>query len=421
MYFLSKLLLFAVAAVDVLLVHGAPTPLEDTKSSELDRRIDTTSFSRVSTTSKRLFQLAGKTQYFAGALLSNHAASTTDMYPGTNAWWLGHLPSNQDVDTAVAQMAATGYKVLRVWGFGTTNDASNRKDDVYYQVLNSSGQYFNYNPSNGIARLDYAVAAAQKKGLQLILPLLNNYDDLGGINTYTNVYGGDHNGFYTNAKAQAAYKAYIEFIVNRYKSSPAIFSWELCNEPVCPGCAASVITKWASDTSAYIKSLDPHHMVSLGDEGWLTATSAGTVPNYDQSHAYTGYNGVDFQRNLAIPTLDYGTFHMYYDLWGYNASWGSTWIAQHNAIGKALNKPVMLEEYAVREGLDRVGIVGPWQETVVKKTSVAADMLWQFGTVFPSGSRPLDDYAVYWNSSVLGVLGAQHAREMAAKKAVATL
>lgn len=106
MYFLSKLLLFAVAAVDVLLVHGAPTPLEDTKSSELDRRIDTTSFSRVSTTSKRLFQLAGKTQYFAGASLSNPAAATTDMYPGTNAWWLGHFLSNQDVDTAVAQMAA---------------------------------------------------------------------------------------------------------------------------------------------------------------------------------------------------------------------------------------------------------------------------------------------------------------------------
>ena len=75
----------------------------------------------------------------------------------------------------------------------------------------------------------------------------------------------------------------------------------------------------------------------------------------------------------------------------------------------------------MREGLDRVGIAGPWQDTVLRKTSVAADMLWQFGTVFPSGARPLDDYAVYWNTSTLAVLGAQHAREMAAKAAVATL
>ncbi|KAI4272776.1 MAG: hypothetical protein L6R38_006515, partial [Xanthoria sp. 2 TBL-2021] len=229
--------------------------------------------------------------------------------------------------------------------------------------------------------------------MQLILPLLNNFDALGGINTYTNVYGGDHNSFYTNTRAQTAYKNYIKFIVNRYKSSPAIFSWELCNEPRCSGCNSSIITKWASDTSAYIKSLDPNHMVSLGDEGWLTSTSATTVPNYEQSYAYTGYEGVDFQKNLAISTLDYGTFHMYFDQWGYNYTWGSKWIEQHNAIGKALNKPVLLEEYAVPEGMDRIATAGPWQDTVLRRTSVAGDMMWQFGTKFPSGIMPLDNYA----------------------------
>ncbi|KAL8995225.1 MAG: hypothetical protein Q9169_004989 [Polycauliona sp. 2 TL-2023] len=404
MHILGKLFFFAVATLNVSLVHAAPTPIEDVKTSELDRRA--TVFSRVSPTSRRLFQLNGKTQYFSG----------------TNAWWLGHLQSNLDVDTAVAQIAATGYKVARVWGFGNINDASKANPwEVYYQTLNSSGQYFNLDPVSGIPRLDYAIAAAQKKGVQLILPLLNNFDALGGINTYTNVYGGTHNSFYTNTRAQAAYKNYIRFIVNRYKSSPAIFSWELCNEPRCSGCDSSIITKWASDISAYIKSLDANHMVSLGDEGWLTATSASTIPNYEQSYAYTGYEGVDWQKNLAIKTLDFGTVHMYYDQWGYNSSWGSTWIAQHNAIGKALNKPVLMEEYAVAEGNDRVGIVGPWQDTIVKKTSVAGDMIWQFGTKFPSGSTPLDNYALFWNSTELGVLGKQQAARMAAKPAVATL
>ncbi|KAL8674665.1 MAG: hypothetical protein Q9168_000973 [Polycauliona sp. 1 TL-2023] len=344
-----------------------------------------------------------------------------DMYQGTNAWWLGHLTSNQDVDTAIAQIAATGYKVARVWGFGTTNNAS-QTSDVYYQVLNSTGQYFNLNPSNGIPRLDYAIAAAQKAGIQLILPLLNNFDALGGINTYTNTYGGAHNDFYTNTRAQAAYRNYIAFIVKRYKTNPTIFSWELCNEPRCSGCSSSIITKWASDTSAYIKSLDSNHMVSLGDEGWLTSTSASTISNYEQSYAYTGYEGVDFQKNLAtIATLDFGTVHLYYDQWGYNSSWGATWIAQHNAISKALNKPVLLEEYAVADGLDRQGIMGPWQDTIVKKTSVAGDMLWQFGTNFPSGVTPLDGYAVFWNTTDLNVLGKGMAGRMAGKSAVATL
>ncbi|KAI4243975.1 MAG: hypothetical protein L6R40_003186 [Gallowayella cf. fulva] len=406
MYFLSRLSCLAVAALQLGLVTAAPTPVEDLKASELDRRLTAPepACASVSSTNKRLFTFNGRTQYFAG----------------TNAWWLGHLPSNVDVDGAVAQMAATGYKVARVWGFGSTNDPS-KTQDVYYQVLNSSGQYFNYNPQNGIPRLDYAVAAAQKKGIQLILPLLNNWDELGGINTYTNIYGGTHNDFYTNAAAQAAYKNYIKFIVNRYKSSSAIFSWELCNEPRCSGCNPSIITKWASDISAYIKSLDSRHMVSLGDEGWLTSTSATTVPNYEQSYAYTGYEGVDFQANLAIKTLDYGTFHMYPQNWGYNYTWGNTWIAQHNAIGRALNKPVLLEEYAVPPGQDRVPVMQQWQDTVLTKTSVAGDMVWQFGTKFPSGATPLDEYALYWNSSEGTTLGYQHVKEMTGKRPVATL
>ncbi|KAL8784022.1 MAG: hypothetical protein Q9213_004210 [Squamulea squamosa] len=315
----------------------------------------------------------------------------------------------------------TGYKVARIWGFNTQNDPSQRPYDNYFQVLNSSGQYFNYNPQNGIPRLDYAVAAAQKKGIQLILPLLNNWDELGGINTYTNVYGGSHNDFFTNTAAQTAYKNYIKFIVNRYKSSSAIFSWELCNEPRCSGCNPSIITKWASDTSAYIKSLDPNHMVSLGDEGWLTSTSANTVPNYEQSYAYTGYEGVDFQANLAIKTLDYGTFHLYPNHWGYNFTWGNTWIEQHNAIGKALNKPVLLEEFGVPDWEDRLGIGQAWENTVSTKTSIAGDMLWQFGTNFPSGANPFDSYSVYWNTTELNVLGNKHAKDMTARWPVATL
>ena len=169
--------------------------------------------------------------------------------------------------------------MVRVWGFGSTNDASNAQG-VYYQTLNSSGQFFNMDsatgtspsplcPSNftkhllkGIPRLDYAVSQAEQNGLKFVLPLLNNWNDLGGINTYTAAFGGSATSFYTDAKSQAAYRAYVKFIVNRYKSSPAVFAWELCNEPRCSGCKTSVITNWASDTSAFIKSLDPDHMVS---------------------------------------------------------------------------------------------------------------------------------------------------------------
>ncbi|KAI4216287.1 MAG: hypothetical protein LQ351_001297 [Letrouitia transgressa] len=415
MRFTRQFLSFFALSLQFSQIFGAPTPVEDSTSHSLEPRGH-----KYVTVDQRLFKLDGKkTSYFAGKDKS-------------------HLFTNDDVDTALDQICATGLKVLRVWGFGTTNDAS-KTQDVYYQVLNSSGQYFNYNTRNGdrpsflcsflqrliepgIARLDYAVAAAEQRGIKLILPFLNNFDDLGGINTYSNVYGGDHNSFYTNAAAQKAFKKYIKFIVSRYKASPAVFSWELCNEPRCRGCSPDVVHNWAAATSAYIKSLDKKHPVCVGDEGWLQPSTP--VPNNDGSYAYSNYEGVDSEKLLSISTIDFGTFHMYPNQWGYNYTWGNTWIEQHNLIGKRAGKPMLLEEYAVPQGEDRKGIMGKWQDTIVTKTSVAGDMFWQFGTRFPSGNNPFDEYALYYDTTAgsdFDVLARQHAQTMAAKQPVATL
>jgi len=121
--------------------------------------------------------------------------------------------------------------------------------------------------TTGIPRLDAAVAAAEKYGIQLVLPLLNNWDYPAGISAYTNAFGGTSASFYTDATSQQAYRDYIKYIITRYKDTNAIFSWELCNEPRCRGYDVSVIYNWAAETSAYIKSLNPSHIVALGDEG----------------------------------------------------------------------------------------------------------------------------------------------------------
>ena len=336
----------------------------------------------------------------------------------------GHVPDlcckspSSSAYSSNHELRQAGFKTARVWGFGTTNNAA-VETNVYYQVLNSSGQYFNMDANTGIGRLDYALSAASTYGLKLVLPLLNNFDDLGGINTYLNAYGGTHASFYTDTKSQTAYKNYIKFIVNRYKTSTAIFSWELCNEPRCSGCASSVITNWATTISQYIKSLDANHMVSLGDEGWLQPSFVGG----DGTYAYSGYEGIDFVKNLAIPSIDYGTFHLYADQWGYNYSWGSTWISQHNAIGKAAGKPVVLEEYAAPTAALREQYMPQWQNTVLSQTSVASDSLWQFATTYADGTNPYDEYAVYYNAtsgSDWQTLGVKHAADMAAKVGTAT-
>ena len=291
--------------------------------------------------------------------------------------------------------------MVRVWGFGVTNNAGS--SGVYFQVLNSTGSYINYN-SNGVPRLDYVVAAAEKYNVKLVLPFVNNWDDLGGINTYVNAFGGDKKSWYTNSRAQAAYRQWISVAVNRYKNSPAIFSWQLGNEPRCQGCATSVITNWAQQTSAYIKSLDPNHLVSLGDEGWLRGGGNGGYP-------YQASEGIDWEANLKISTLDYGTVHMYPTAWGQTSSWGSTWIAEHAQRGAASGKPVVIEEYGW-EG-QPTNIVGPWQTTIEQSSNIALGQFWQWGD---ESTRSYGDvYSLYSSSSSYNQLVTQHAAKLNAK------
>ncbi len=338
-----------------------------------------------------VFSLEGHTEYFVG----------------TNAWWLGHLPSDADVEQSFMEIASTDLKVVRVWGFGNANSPADQ--DIYYQLLDNTTTTITINEGeNGIPRLDSVIRLAEQYNVKLVLPLLNNWDDLGGIATYCNYFGCNATTFYTNTGAQTAYQNYIRYIVNRYKSSPAIFAWQLCNEPRCHGCDPSIITNWATTTSSLIKSLDPAHMVSLGDEGWFCSGGDG-------SYAYSCDEGVDFEANMAIPTLDYAGFHMYPDQWGYEYSWGNQWIEEHAAMAGKYGKPIVFEEYGAADDLaNRTEVMREWQMTITQ-SEIAYDSWWQFATNFTDGTDPYDKYAIYYGTEEYQGLVVQHVKEMEAK------
>ncbi|KAJ2991211.1 hypothetical protein NUW58_g2596 [Xylaria curta] len=207
------------------------------------------------------FQIDGKTGYFAG----------------TNSYWIGFLTNNADVDKALDELKKSGLKILRVWGFNDVTSTPGQ-GTVWFQRLSASGSTINTG-TNGLQRLDYVVSSAEKRGIKLIINFVNNWSDYGGIPAYVSAFGGSAKTWYTNTAAQTQYRAYIKAVVSRYASSSAVFAWELANEPRCNGCATSVVTKWATETSAYVKSLDSKHMVTLGDEGFGVATNSdGELP-----------------------------------------------------------------------------------------------------------------------------------------------
>ncbi|KAG9239575.1 mannan endo-1,4-beta-mannosidase A [Amylocarpus encephaloides] len=331
--------------------------------------VDDTIFSSVSGLK---FNIDGETKYFAG----------------TNSYWIGFLTNNADIDLVMSHLKTSKLKVLRVWGF---NDVTQTTSGVWFQSF-VAGKTPQINTGrNGLQRLDYVVKSAEAHGVKLIVNFVNNWGDYGGMAAYNSFFGTSTSTWYTNAKVQAQYQAYIKAVVSRYSSSVAIFAWELANEPRCKGCATSVITDWATKTSTYIKSLDPNHMVTLGDEGFMNGGGDGSYP-------YTTAEGIDFEANLKIPTLDFGVFHLYPTQWGVPApSWGSTWFSNHGAICAKLGKPCIAEEYGATS--NKPAIEGPWQATALATEGIAGDMFWQWGDTLSTGRTHDDGYTVYYGNS----------------------
>ncbi|KAF2834165.1 glycoside hydrolase family 5 protein [Patellaria atrata CBS 101060] len=344
-----------------------------------------------SATSGTKFVVDGKTGYFAG----------------TNSYWIAFLMNNADIDLVMDHLKQSGLKILRVWGFNDVTSVPG-SNTVWFQSF-VSGQSPQINTgANGLQRLDYVVKSAEARGIKLIINFVNYWDDYGGMSAYTRVFGGTKDNWYTNTRAQDAYRNYIKTVVNRYINSPAVFAWELANEPRCKGCATSVLTKWASDTSAYIKSLDSKHMVTLGDEGF------GPDPAGDGSYPYQTSEGSDWRENLKIKTLDFGTFHLYPDSWGTNHEWGNRWIKTHGDACRAAGKPCMLEEYGSTPENQHCPVESKWQTTSLNNAGMGADLFWQLGDTLSTGQTHNDGHTKYYGSSDWTCLVTNHIKAIPA-------
>ena len=191
---------------------------------------------------------------------------------GTNCYYLMVYAADQNlrphVDQVLEDAAAMGIKVVRTWAF---NDG----EDQWNALQTAPGEY----QENVFCGLDYVLEKANSLNLRLILPLVNNWDDYGGMNQYVDWSSTvtKHDDFYTDANTKQWYKHHIQTVLNRentingriYKQDPTIFSWELANEPRCSSDASGQrLYNWISEMSAYLKSIDPSHLLSIGCEGF---------------------------------------------------------------------------------------------------------------------------------------------------------
>jgi mannan endo-1,4-beta-mannosidase len=273
------------------------------------------------------------------------------------------------VDDLFLAAKALDMRVMRVWGMldrgsldgkvASADPDGGDKEGVYFQYWDPAKKAPAYNDGpQGLERLDYVLAKAAELDLKIIVVLVNNWRAFGGIDQYLIWYGRDkHHEFFTEPALKTAYKSWVSHVIGRtnsingrkYKDDPTVFSWELANEPRMKGGNAfdrdtgwdkSTLTDWAGEMSAYVKSLDANHMVSVGDEGFLDGGG--------EHWAYEANDGVDNKALTALPGIDFGTFHLYPEDWGATLQWGEQWILDHLRVAREVGKPTVLEEYGAK-------------------------------------------------------------------------
>ena len=196
----------------------------------------------------------------------------------------------------LARAAQLGIKVVRVWasGEGGPNDVQPIADFADWPRNHS----FRVKPGEWneaeFVFLDRVIAEAARQGMRVQLCLANWWRDTGGVTQYlrwAGINGADDDSypfginnekamqFYTNETARQLYREHIEKIATRrnsitgilYRDDSSIFGYELINEAQCLTGRWAERRQWLAEMSAFLKSLDPDHLIAPGDWGYRSA------------------------------------------------------------------------------------------------------------------------------------------------------
>lgn len=308
-------------------------------------------------------------------------------FASTNTYEL-MFGSPATVDSYFTRMNDMGLDVLRTWAFF---DIGQLDGTMGVEIANK-GTYFQYfdpelgrpvynDGANGLEKLDYVIYSAQEHGIKLILPLVNNWTNFGGMDQYVMWAGGTwHDDFITNPTIKGWYKDWVSHLLNRvnsitgvaYKDDPTIMTWELANEMRCSesgaflssaDCLSSAMVDWVDEMSTYVKSIDHNHLVAFGSEGFLCDKqgSADWLTNCGET--------ADPVAVTNLPNIDMNGIHLYPDHWDPTsptddwADWGSWWIERHAEIADEAGKPFYIGEFGWRGKTTRLAVFDQWLAT----------------------------------------------------------
>ena len=291
----------------------------------------------------------------------------------------------------LARASQAGIRVVRVWasGEGGPKDLGPLSDFADWPRTHpfrwAPGQW----NEEAFVHLDKVIAEASRNNILVQLCLVNWWRDTGGVTQYLRWAGvndaADDNLpfgidphramlFYTNEETRRLYREHIEKLATRrntitgtlYRDDPNIFGWELINEGQAMTGRWGERRAWIAEMSAYLKSLDPNHIITPGTWGYRTATERR-----------------EWLLDHQLPNIDYCDVHNYprpdTDVFVDSPTALREFVDSRAAAAFALKKPLVLGEFGMgpegHNGFSQTEWFRAFFESNVR-AGVAGSMFW---------------------------------------------
>ncbi|HXM33665.1 MAG TPA: cellulase family glycosylhydrolase, partial [Pyrinomonadaceae bacterium] len=306
------------------------------------------------------------------------------------------------------QAAQAGARVVRIWAFGESGT-----DDGPQTGIARNG-WLHVNPFRrgpeewneaAFVSLDRAIAEAPRHNLRVQLCLGNWWRDTGGVVRYLSWAGltaaADEsqpfgiNGeqamlFYSNETTRRLYREHLQRIAARrntvtgvlYRDDPTIFAYELMNEAQAVTGRWTQRRAWIAEMSAYLKSLDPDHLIAPGDWGYRTAVERR-----------------EWLADHSLPKIDYCDVHLYprddHDSFVDSPTALREFVENRVAAAYSLGKPLVFGEFGMSVGGYNKFSQADWYRAYFEanaREGAAGAMFW---ILTPDGNR---DYGVSFST-----------------------
>ncbi len=202
-------------------------------------------------------------------------------FTNENPW---RLPDQFEINDALESVRQLGGTVARTYVI--TVERTNDTPDIPRHVL-ATGNF----DERSFRVLDTVLATANRVGVRLIIPLVDNWPWMGGRAEYARWRGKEPDDFWTDPQLIADFEQTIHFVLTRtntvtglrYTDDKAILCWETGNELSSPA-------PWTREIARYIKSLDTNHLVMDGFNTSVLRGESLDIPDVDivTTHHYPG-------------------------------------------------------------------------------------------------------------------------------------